>query len=35
MRGGYFTAPETRGWPDVYNLQLAAVGAHSTAVGAE
>jgi hypothetical protein len=25
MRGGYFSAPETRGWPDVYHLQLAAM----------
>jgi len=28
MRGGYFSAPETRRWPDVYHLQLAAVGKH-------
>jgi hypothetical protein len=35
MRGGYFSAPETRGWPDVYHLQLAAVGAQSAAVAAE
>jgi phthalate 4,5-dioxygenase oxygenase subunit len=33
MRGGYFSAPETRGWPDVYHLQLAA--AQSAAVAAE
>jgi hypothetical protein len=35
MRGGYFSAPETRGWPDVYHLQLAAVGAQSAEVAAE
>ena len=35
MRGGYFSSPETRGWPDVYHLQLAAVGAQSAAVAAE
>jgi len=35
MRGGYFSAPETRGWPDVYHLQLTAVGTESAAVAAE
>jgi hypothetical protein len=29
MRGGYFSAPETRGWPDVYHLQLRR-GRHAT-----
>ena len=29
------TSGRTRGWPDVYHLQLAAVGAQSAAVAAE
>jgi phthalate 4,5-dioxygenase len=35
MRGGYFLAPETREWADVYRLQLAAVQAAGTAAAAE
>jgi len=35
MRGGYFSAPDTRGWPDVYHLQLAAVGSEAAGVAAE
>jgi phthalate 4,5-dioxygenase len=35
MRGGYFSAPETQGWPDVYHLQLAAVGTQSAVPAAE
>jgi phthalate 4,5-dioxygenase oxygenase subunit len=35
-RGGFFLAPETRRWPDVYHLQLAAVqGAAGATVAAE
>ena len=35
MRGGFFLAPETRGWPDVYYRQLAAVGADAATEAAE
>jgi hypothetical protein len=32
---GYFVAPETRPWPEVYHLQLAAVGAAGATAAAE
>jgi phthalate 4,5-dioxygenase len=35
MRGGYFSAPETRGWPDVYHAQLAGVAAQHAGMAAE
>jgi phthalate 4,5-dioxygenase len=35
MRGGYFLAPATRGWPDVYHAQLAEMGAASASQAAE
>ena len=35
VRGGYFVAPETRPWPDVYHQQLASVGAAGASVAAE
>jgi hypothetical protein len=31
MRGGFFLAPETRQWPDVYHRQLAGLGAPAEA----
>jgi hypothetical protein len=35
VRGGYFLAPETRQWPDVYHQQLAAIGDAGANVAAE
>jgi phthalate 4,5-dioxygenase len=35
MRGGFFLAPGTQEWPDVYYRQLAAIGADSSSVAAE
>ncbi len=35
MRGGYFLAPETRAWADVYRLQLATAQAAGAAEAAE
>jgi len=35
MRGGFFVAPETRPWPDVYHQQLAAVRNAGRIVAAE
>ena len=35
MRGGYFLAPETRQWGDVYRLQLASVQTQGAAEAAE
>ena len=35
VRGGYFVAPESVGWPEVYRRQLAVVGAPDQALVAE
>jgi phenylpropionate dioxygenase-like ring-hydroxylating dioxygenase large terminal subunit len=35
MRGGFFLAPATRPWPDVYHQQLAAIGAAGSNIAAE
>jgi hypothetical protein len=33
-RGGYFLAPETRRWPEVYHRQLAEIQAGAGAIAA-
>jgi phthalate 4,5-dioxygenase oxygenase subunit len=35
VRGGFFVAPETRAWPEVYHQQLTAVGATGASAAAE
>ncbi|HEX4194340.1 MAG TPA: hypothetical protein VHY80_14635, partial [Stellaceae bacterium] len=35
QRGGYFTAPTSRAWPEVYHHQLASVGNRGTTEAAE
>ncbi len=35
MRGGYFLAPETRAWPDVYHLQVGSPGGPGAIEAAE
>jgi hypothetical protein len=35
QRGGYFTAPNSRPWPEVYHHQLASVGNQGTTEAAE
>jgi len=35
MRGGFFVAPETRQWPDVYHLQAAALAGPGAIAAAE
>ncbi|MGH7090524.1 MAG: Rieske 2Fe-2S domain-containing protein [Stellaceae bacterium] len=35
MRGGFFVAPESRGWPDAYHLQLAGLGKAQAVAAAE